>query len=242
MVHVIAHRGFSGRYPENTLLSISKALEAGAHGVEIDIRMTKDRKLVLFHNKTLRWGFGVRRKISGKTWAELQKQKVHGEPIPLLEDILRFLKKAGAEPIFLDMKIANCVKELAHAIKKTRTKERIIVCSSNGGFMEKLKSLIPETKFAYGMDNRPDKLRTWRKIHGKIGLFSINIYNKRPLSTGRIIRKAKDRNLKAYAWFVRHSRNFKRMEELVFMGVDGVITDYPDEVLKRFRRIKNLFS
>ena len=39
-----AHRGFSGRYPENTMLAFRKALECGADGIEMDVQLTKDRK------------------------------------------------------------------------------------------------------------------------------------------------------------------------------------------------------
>lgn len=40
-----AHRGFSGKYPENTMLAFKKALEAGADGIELDVQMTKDGRL-----------------------------------------------------------------------------------------------------------------------------------------------------------------------------------------------------
>ena len=49
----IAHRGFSGKFPENTLLSISQAVEEGAHIVETDLQLTKDNEIVLFHDATV---------------------------------------------------------------------------------------------------------------------------------------------------------------------------------------------
>lgn len=45
----IAHRGFKARYPENTLLAFSKAIDAGAHALETDIHMTRDGEVVLSH-------------------------------------------------------------------------------------------------------------------------------------------------------------------------------------------------
>ena len=44
-----AHRGFSGKYPENTMLAFKKALEAGADGIELDVQMTKDGQVVVIH-------------------------------------------------------------------------------------------------------------------------------------------------------------------------------------------------
>ena len=45
----IAHRGYKARYPENTLLAFSKAVDAGAHALETDIHITRDGEVVLSH-------------------------------------------------------------------------------------------------------------------------------------------------------------------------------------------------
>ncbi len=47
------HRGFAGKYPENTMLSFRKAIEAGADILEMDVHLTSDNKLVVFHDDTL---------------------------------------------------------------------------------------------------------------------------------------------------------------------------------------------
>lgn len=49
----IAHMGFSAKYPENTILSFQKALEAGADGIGIDVRMSRDGELVILHDQEL---------------------------------------------------------------------------------------------------------------------------------------------------------------------------------------------
>ena len=49
MAKNIAHRGFSGRYPENTMLAFEKALEIGAEGIEFDVHLSKDGELVIIH-------------------------------------------------------------------------------------------------------------------------------------------------------------------------------------------------
>ena len=47
------HRGFSGNYPENTLLAFSKAIEAGCDGIELDVHLTKDGEVVVIHDETV---------------------------------------------------------------------------------------------------------------------------------------------------------------------------------------------
>ena len=50
MTKNFAHRGFSGKYPENTLLAFSKAIEEGVDGIENDVHLTKDGVLVVMHD------------------------------------------------------------------------------------------------------------------------------------------------------------------------------------------------
>lgn len=59
---VIAHRGFSGRYPENTLKAFEEALKLPVDAVELDVRRTKDGVLVVIHDET------VDRTTNGKGW------------------------------------------------------------------------------------------------------------------------------------------------------------------------------
>ena len=48
---VFAHRGFSGRYPQNTMLAFQKALESGCDGIELDVQLTKDGEVVIIHDE-----------------------------------------------------------------------------------------------------------------------------------------------------------------------------------------------
>ncbi|HID07521.1 MAG TPA: glycerophosphodiester phosphodiesterase, partial [Armatimonadetes bacterium] len=69
---VIGHRGFSARYPENTLLSFRKAVELGVDGVELDVRLSKDGMAVLMHDATVDRttnGIGA---VADLTWEQLR--------------------------------------------------------------------------------------------------------------------------------------------------------------------------
>ena len=50
---IFAHRGFSGRYPQNTMLAFRKALESGCDGIELDVQLTKDGEVVIIHDEYL---------------------------------------------------------------------------------------------------------------------------------------------------------------------------------------------
>lgn len=52
-MYELAHRGLSKRYPENTMLAFTRALEAGFDGIETDVQMTRDGVLVLCHDEKI---------------------------------------------------------------------------------------------------------------------------------------------------------------------------------------------
>ncbi|MFR8333024.1 MAG: glycerophosphodiester phosphodiesterase family protein [Oscillospiraceae bacterium] len=51
MTEVICHRGYSSRYPENTMLAFQKAIETGADGIELDVHLTRDGEVVVIHDE-----------------------------------------------------------------------------------------------------------------------------------------------------------------------------------------------
>jgi glycerophosphoryl diester phosphodiesterase len=71
---VFAHRGFSHRYPEATRLAYEKAIEAGADGLECDVRLTKDRELVCFHDRNLRRVANSKKMVSRTTLEEMREK------------------------------------------------------------------------------------------------------------------------------------------------------------------------
>ena len=69
----LAHRGFKGSYPENTMLAYRKAIEVGADGVEFDVHLTKDGELVIIHDENLIRTCGVDILVKDLSLAELKK-------------------------------------------------------------------------------------------------------------------------------------------------------------------------
>ena len=53
MIKNIAHRGFKGKYPENTLLAFKKAIDIGVDGIEFDVHLSKDGVPIIIHDETL---------------------------------------------------------------------------------------------------------------------------------------------------------------------------------------------
>ena len=96
MIKVIGHRGASENAPENTLSSISEAWSQSADGVEVDVRLTKDLKLVCIHDKNTLRTSGKDALVKNTTLEDLRKMDFGAwrgkewinEPIPVLEEVL----------------------------------------------------------------------------------------------------------------------------------------------------------
>jgi glycerophosphoryl diester phosphodiesterase len=102
-VAVQAHRGYSEIYPENTLLAVRSAFEAGADVVEVDLALTSDGRLVLMHDQTVDRTTDGQGPVSAFTLAQLREldagswksNAYAGERVPTLEEVLELANGAG---------------------------------------------------------------------------------------------------------------------------------------------------
>ncbi|NLW60611.1 MAG: glycerophosphodiester phosphodiesterase [Firmicutes bacterium] len=111
---LIAHRGLhdnNKRIPENSMAAFKRAVAEG-YAIELDVTMTKDRQLVVYHDKKLRRGMGVDRLLSELTYSELSAYKLFGsdQTVPLFRDVLSLV--AGKVPLFIEVKNEAKVGEM----------------------------------------------------------------------------------------------------------------------------------
>lgn len=87
---IIAHRGFSKKYPENTLLAYEKAIEVGVDGIDVDLRLSRDEKIIAFHDSNLKRITGIDKAPETLDLSELQALDAgKGEIIPSLDEVLK---------------------------------------------------------------------------------------------------------------------------------------------------------
>lgn len=107
---VIAHRGVSGTHPENTFAAFDQSLAEGADGIELDLQLTRDGEVVVFHDHSLR-KLGHRRiRLSALTLQELHAfdfgswrgEQFRGETLPTLEQVLA--RYGGRTELLLELK------------------------------------------------------------------------------------------------------------------------------------------
>lgn len=104
-----AHRGLHSQesgIPENSLAAFRRAVQEGK-GIELDIHLTKDKKLVVFHDDTLERICGISGTVEEMTYEQLKKLELAGtkEKIPLLRDVLTCVN--GRVPLLIEVKLPS---------------------------------------------------------------------------------------------------------------------------------------
>ncbi len=103
----IAHRGFSGMYPENTMEAFKKAVEIGSDGIETDLHITKDGVIVICHDETIDRTTDGSGFIKDYTYRELTEFNAgHGEKIPSLDELMDYMKDKN---LLLNLELKNDV-------------------------------------------------------------------------------------------------------------------------------------
>jgi glycerophosphoryl diester phosphodiesterase len=122
---LVGHRGAKAYEPENTLRSFAAALKMGANAIEFDTRVTKDKKLVVIHDKTLDRTTDGKGNVADFTLAELRKFDAGGEKIPTAEEAVTFITKKGIA--LLEIKDKKSVDLVLNAVKGAE--DRVLIIS-----------------------------------------------------------------------------------------------------------------
>ncbi len=212
----VGHRGARAYEIENTLDSFKKAIELGANAIEMDVRISRDRELVIIHDDNLKRVFGKDVFVNQKTLKEL-KQLTENKLLTLRE-ALRFIDH-GVEKILIELKETGYEKEVINAIKKEKLRERVIIVSFHEQAILNVRALDKEieTGLIYARHKNPIDTAINLKAQYLVPLYRF-IHSKN-------IENAHKKNLKLIVWTINTEHEAK---EYKAKGVDGIATDKPD--------------
>lgn len=247
---VIAHRGFSGMYPENTMLSFEKADELPIDALELDIHASKDGKLIVIHDPTLNRTTNMSGQIVDYPAEELRRADAgyHFDPsndksfpfrgqgikIPFLEELFqRFPHRKFVVEIKQTM---PAIEELLVAlIRKYHMEEKVIVASEHYEPLARIRTIDPalatnlsaiEARTFYTLFRM--KLSAFYKSSGD-ALQIPDMYKGQKVVTRGLVKAVHKKGLILHIWTVNDPQE---MEQLIDYGVDGIITDYPDRLVE----------
>ena len=225
---IIGHRGAKGHLAENTLPSISKAIELGVDGVEIDVFQCASGELVVFHDKTLEKLTNATGYIEALDLDSIQRIEVlNGFSIPTLGEVLDLIKGR----IFLNIELKGSQTALkTDKLLKTYFKleawspDKILISSFNWQELKIFRKVNREISIAILTEDDPlDAI----PIGLELNAVAINP-NYESLNSENVS-KINKAGFKIYPWTVNTPEDINRM---IIYGVEGIITDFPERIRK----------
>ena len=237
-LEIIAHRGASHDAPENSLTAMKLGWEQGADAVELDLWLSRDGKLVVFHDAdTKRFAEPVR-KIKEMTLEEIQQldvgawkdPKFKGERVPSLESILATVP--AGKRVVLELKDdPEILPEFVRVVKASGLKpERMCVISFKEATLRGSKKALPEVPHyflkGYKADSKTGTLPDAApliKLCQEAGFDGLNLHFDWPV-TPEFTAMVKAENLKLLIWTVDDAAVARK---LAAAGVDAITTNRP---------------
>ncbi|MCK9496591.1 MAG: hypothetical protein M0R75_13995 [Dehalococcoidia bacterium] len=219
--------------PENTLAGVDAAIEAGADGIELDVRATSDGAVVLLHDETLERTAGDPRPISSLTLAELREVRLrpaHGvpeQPVPTLAEV--FARVAGRAIVVVEVKQPGIHDLVATEVRQAEAAAWTWIWAFDPGVGRACRGALPEVPVslntAPGVLARSGYPDTPIEIAVQEGFAAVS-WDHRAVdaSTVDAVRR---RGLATYCWTPDTPEDIARVIEA---GVDGVCSNFPDRV------------
>ena len=252
-VLVIAHRGGKGLAPENTLTAFAHAAALGADVLEMDLRQSSNGALIVLHDRRVDRTTNGQGAADSLSLAQLKQLDAgyhfspdgqtfpwrgQGVAIPTLAEVftafpnMRFLIEIKDDS-------AALVRDFCGAIRRFELSERVIAASFHSRPLEHLRQVCPEVATsASSSAGMSFTFLHWLRLdaayHPVSQAFQFPVrLGKIDLIDQRFIARAHAHNVQVHIWTIN---DLDAMQHYVALGVDGLITDYPDRLLRILNR------
>ena len=236
---VIAHRGGCGLAPENTLAAFRRALEMGADAIEFDVRMTRDRRVVVIHDRRVDRSTNGNGFVGTYTLHELKSldagswfgAQFEGERVPTLEEV--FEQLPDELPIYVEMKARGLgawplAMDVIGIIRRYGRWESTMVASFNPAVLAIVRIAEPRLVRCYISSSRhPLPLRArWLSPLVNPHWYAPD----RGTLTSKLLARFHSQRKPVAAWDVDAGSDVRSMRK---MGVDAVVTDHPEAFVRQ---------
>jgi len=243
-VMIMAHRGYSGVAPENTIPAFEAAVEAGATAVELDVQMTKDGKIVVLHDDNIKRTTGVNANIWDVTYDEIKNldngsffsEEFAGTRIPTLEEVIQYSRGK----LYLNIEIKRnghdegIEDKVVEIIRRNEFQNYCDITSMNYDTLAYIHSKYPDILLAYTSTVGIGKLQDLEDVQ----IISIQ----ETFATYDNIQALHLAGKKVFVWTVNEKST---MERLVGLNVDAILTNNVEaavEVMEQHHGIDDFFK
>lgn len=235
---IVAHRGATAYAPENSYEAVQKAVELGLDGVEVDLRQTNDGQLVCFHDDNIERMTGLNRKVSNLTEKELRNMRLffrgsNDNRFPqgrvlFLDELLDLTQHKMLLNIELkgpQWKTKILENQVLGAIQKRGMEKQILISSFFHLPLHRVQRMTAAVKTGFLIHpkqrvGKPGWSSKWLDLH--------SIHPPYQLVTPERIAEWRRAGYAIYVWTVNEQTLY---EELTRAGVDGIISDIPEELV-----------
>lgn len=223
---VIAHRGYSSQFPENTLISFEGAVDIGADMIELDVQLSKDGAIMVYHDGNLS-RLGLSGSVADYSYEELCAIDVGsafggeyaGERMPTLPEVLELIKDTDLG-IYLELKdigeVQGFEETVLAAVDSYAMTDRCVFASFNYQYLQHLKELNPQAYTLYNISVYDATL----PYQFEAEYYGLNVRS----ITQEVVDAIHSCGRKAYVWTVDKPGDVAAMR---VMGVDGIVTNCP---------------
>lgn len=230
---IFGHRGANGHFTGNTPSGFQYVVNAGLSCIETDIRVTADQKFILIHDGSIRNPDGNLIRVSDHTLAELQDlsfQSHENNPPPYLS-LEEYLNQFGQKLISnLEWKrnqlrypdVTALIQHFLKILKKHNMMDRVILSSFDHQLIQSVNQQSPSPKTGIVVCGN------WLHMQKELRAISPDVlFLHYEMLTSDTVSFVQNHDMKLVVWTVNTVASAQTVKQ---MGVDGIITDYPEEM------------
>jgi glycerophosphoryl diester phosphodiesterase len=241
-VFAISHRGFSGAAPENTLAAFKKAIDVGSDMIELDVHLSKDGEVIVIHDDTLKRTTTGNGRVADFNLQELRKldagfwsgSQFRGEKIPTLKEVFELAR--GKILLHIELKegdlgrynMIDLTDRTIEEVERAGMLDQVLFGSFNLPAVDRVREKYPQLPVAL-IYNKPWNLPQDAMGERPLPILSCSgtVLNQANLS------KAHEQGIKVFVWTLDTEVH---IEHFLNIGVDGIITNYPDRLINILRK------
>jgi glycerophosphoryl diester phosphodiesterase len=241
-VIVIAHRGASGLAPENTIASFTKAMGFNVDFIELDVHVSKDDSLIVMHDHSVDRTTSGKGDIEDLTYSYIKtldagskfKPEFKGEKVPTLDEVLKL--SGGKTKVLIELKwpkdglYKDLVKKVIECVRRNKAESWVVIQSFEVAYLDEMHKLAPDLE-CQQLIIAPKgimPMHVTRKLKG--GKFtplpyvtSVNPHHM--FVTKSWVEKMHKEHKTVYPFTLNTE---DKMRKAINLGVDGIITNFPD--------------
>jgi len=221
---IMGHRGAAALEPENTLRSIERAMEIGVDAVEIDVRLSKDRELVVIHDSTVDRTTNGSGPVSGYLLDDLKKLDAgEGQTIPTLQEVMELI--GHKVKLVIELKEEETERMVVELIKRNNLDDNVYVISFWHELVKAVKVIESCIKTGVLLVGCPVDTCVASQASADALVMKYNFVNR------HFVDMVHKDGLKVFVWNIddRHL-----LKPYVDMGVDGIGSNDPRVLVEYF--------